>query len=170
MSRIDLSKWVESDGGPLILLEKDSSNLWRGHSKIDQQITDYDRACQIEDYLGLLDVGNSKALVLNDEPLSTAYWKISSEIGVFVRWVYAKHENEIPNILVQAPEIDSWEKTGIRITFSTENFILFDSAYKAGESEASLFLQLSKGEYVIKTLLFEPNDEFSLILHSLKRV
>ncbi len=172
MSRIDLSKWIESDGGPLILLEKSSSNLWSGHSQTDRSlnITDYDRACQIEDYLGLLDVGNSKALVLNDEPLSTAYWKINSEIIVLVRWVYAREESEIPDILTQAPEIDTWENTGIKITFSTEALILFDSAYKIDEVKNALFFQLSKGEYTLKTLLFEPNNEVSLILHSLKRV
>jgi len=169
MSRIDLSKWIESDGGPLILMEKSLSNLWGGHSLTGRvlRITDYDRACQIEDYLGLLDVGDSKALVLNDEPLSTAYWKINSENVIFVRWVYAKEESDISDFLTQAPPIDSWIDTGIKIVFSTEDLVLFDSAYRTNEVEDVLFFQLSKGEYTAKNLLFKPNNEVSLILHSL---
>lgn len=32
------------------------------------------KACAMEDYIGLIDVGDSKALVLGDEPARTAFW------------------------------------------------------------------------------------------------
>jgi len=171
MSEFNLSKWIESDGGPLILMEKHVSVLWEGHSYTDttSNVTDYDRACEIEDYLGLLDVGHSKALVMNDEPLSTACWKIDSETIVFVRWVWAKDERVVPGILSQVPEVDRWENTGIEIGFAHEELILFDSAYRADEVEDFLLIQLPKGEYTVKTLLFEPDANASLILHCLKR-
>ena len=40
--------------------------------------TDYDRACDVNYYLGLIEIGAGKGLVLGGEPLSTAWWPSGS--------------------------------------------------------------------------------------------
>ncbi len=68
--------WVHSNGGPLILLSEHLLNYWDGINppKDGRQIeatfrwgphsaaTDYDRACDVSDYMGLLEVGPGAAL------------------------------------------------------------------------------------------------------------
>lgn len=81
---MDRLKWVASEGGPLILISDKSKNLWSGILKrssylankieeaddfLDADEADYGKACLVQDYLGVVNVGNDTALVLGDEPL-----------------------------------------------------------------------------------------------------
>lgn len=172
LEKVSLSQWIQSDGGPLVLMEKGSLNLWGGSLGTDNSsaITDYDKACLINDYLGQLEVGSYSALVLNDEPLRTAYWKINSEKVVFIRWRWANNEKDIIESLPEALGRDDWEQSEIQISFSTEDLILFDASYSAEEIEIFLDLNLSRGTYYTQTLLFEPNGETSVILHLLAKI
>ena len=47
--------WVSSEGGPLILIGKSDLSNWEGIDGFD-----YDRACPVEDYVGVIEVGNSQ--------------------------------------------------------------------------------------------------------------
>ncbi len=74
-------KWISSEGGPLVLMNLKSLHLWKG---IDSD--DYGWACSENDYINVLDVSNSSALVLGDESNQTAIY-ISDRLGVIiVRW------------------------------------------------------------------------------------
>ena len=80
--------WLTSDGGPLLLLARAYLRYWggidppTGGRTIEARFrwsgtaatpaTDYDRACDVDDELGLLAVGPGHALVLGDEPLATS--------------------------------------------------------------------------------------------------
>ena len=67
--------WVSGDGGPLILMEQKYLINWEGcdapsNGRVVEAnscwgldvATDYDLACDIEDYLGLINVGKGKHL------------------------------------------------------------------------------------------------------------
>jgi hypothetical protein len=44
---LDSLIWLESTGGPLILLEEDLVPSWRGYLSVsDSGVTDYERACE----------------------------------------------------------------------------------------------------------------------------
>ncbi|MFJ8431498.1 Imm21 family immunity protein [Kitasatospora sp. NPDC094019] len=53
---------------------------------------DYDRACAVEGFVGLLRIGSAEGLALGDEPASTAY---PPGRGVFVRWSAAESEEAL---------------------------------------------------------------------------
>ncbi|MDX3771767.1 MULTISPECIES: Imm21 family immunity protein [unclassified Streptomyces] len=60
--------WLETEGGPFIVVPRSALVHWLGTEG------DYDRACEVMDLVGVLALPDgAEALVLGDEPLSTAY-------------------------------------------------------------------------------------------------
>ncbi|WP_433417589.1 Imm21 family immunity protein [Microtetraspora malaysiensis] len=69
-----LHTWVETAGGPLIVVPKSELDHWAGVDHNDGPVEtwgDYGRACAAEGYIGLVTVGAQQALVLGDEPAMT---------------------------------------------------------------------------------------------------
>ena len=94
-----LSKWIDSDGGPLILMEARLAPHWTG---VDGK--DYDRACEVNDYLCVLTVGDGQALVFGEEPMSTA-WLANRNGGTFVRWSYGESQSAVLETLKGISEL-----------------------------------------------------------------
>lgn len=82
--------WFGNDGGPLIILPREAQPFWEGtdppsggrvvaaefrwdHLKPDAPATDYDRACDVNDWAQLVDVGSSWGLVLGNESPMAAW-------------------------------------------------------------------------------------------------
>ncbi|MFC5724374.1 Imm21 family immunity protein [Streptomyces gamaensis] len=112
------SGWVESLGGPLVAVPVSVLTEWGGCSENwgeeSAPLEDYDRACAVEGWAGLLDVGRSgaQALVLADEPATTRYLP---EQRVFVRWLASGSESELlaaAQAVLADPGIE-WEDVGI---------------------------------------------------------
>ena len=74
---MDRITWVNSGGGPLIVIPVEVAHLWRGDGGLGCPMgtcrwsgrrvlkhTDYGRACGVDDYLGVLAVGPGECLVL----------------------------------------------------------------------------------------------------------
>jgi hypothetical protein len=74
-------RWVESGGGPLIAVPEAVLPFWAGADG-DETSSDHDRACDLDGHIGLLPVGDSRALVLGCEPAATTYLP---EHAAFVR-------------------------------------------------------------------------------------
>ena len=83
------AKWIQSNGGPLLLLPAELLRQWGGTATAD-----YERACTVQDEIAVLDVGNGVGLVLGDEPHQTA-WAPADDGGLLVRWVYADDEADV---------------------------------------------------------------------------
>jgi hypothetical protein len=175
------TNWVESNGGPLLLLSSDLLSSWSGarpriisESDVDWEYDihsdcDYNRACKIDDYLGLLQVGSGKGLVLGDEPLSTTWWPSSNLI---VRWRYAESDEEVLKSLSNVASA-LWQPTGITFSVGKSPLCLFDSAYPGNRVQAQdpepLLVKLSPGEYSLFTAEYGPNADTALLLHRLVR-
>lgn len=79
--------------------------FWAGADG-DETSSDYDRACDIDGHVGLLPVGDTRALVLGHEPASTAYL---AEHGTFVRRYAADSEAALLADLPAALDAAVWE-------------------------------------------------------------
>src|SRR5262245_48321216 len=113
-----LMHWIRSAGGPLLLLDENSLPKWGGaldlievsNSEGDfgarRQYTDYDRACQVQGYLGRLPVETSEALVLDGEPMD-ATWLApeAARSGMFVRWLFGEGETAVLGCVQRIPEV-----------------------------------------------------------------
>ncbi|MEV8395185.1 MULTISPECIES: Imm21 family immunity protein [unclassified Streptomyces] len=129
--RADLA-WVQSMGGPLIVIPASAVDQWGGCTENGIIVggtevpDDYDRACDVESWAGIIDVGaEASGLVLADEPATTCYL---SEQNVFVRWLAADSDAELleaAKAVLDDPATD-WEDCGVWET--DESAVLLDSA------------------------------------------
>ncbi|AVH60149.1 MULTISPECIES: immunity 21 family protein [Streptomyces] len=159
-------EWVESGGGPLIAIPEVVLPFWAGANG-DDLSSDYDRACDVDGFFGLLPVGDTWALVLGDEPASTSYLP---EHGTFVRWCAAASEDEllsgVPAALATAvwePEVE-WNVPG--------PVVLFDAAWPGPASERTdhLKVALEPGRYAVRAAYVEPGPETWVGLVQLRRL
>lgn len=161
-----LTEWIESTGGPLLLLEKELLPYWHGISRSSATMTDYDRACKIADFVGAIKVGPGSGVILGEEPLSTTWWQSPHLLNSFlVRWVCAENEERVRAALSSLPRDIRCEATEVKLEAFNGELILFDSACCGTDIDDYLTIEIPRGRYAIETLHFEPNHELSLILH-----
>lgn len=96
--------WIDTAGGPLICAAYPVGLNWRGTqaSSIDDTQSDYDRACEIADYVGVVSCASSCVLVFGDEPLQTTVVRLSDGNAV-VRWISCASENAAQSVLASIP-------------------------------------------------------------------
>lgn len=165
MSKFTLSKWLSSTGGPLVVMDESKAKLWTG---IDGQPSDYDLACQTYDYAEKLSVHDTEVLVLGDEPLQTAI-AVADDSVLIVRWKWAESEADIKR------EIDRFDFCScsydeiLSVEWGGVNLVIFDAADIYNQEESLQFNAHSRGSEV-RTLIFEPSSDMSLLIHVLKWV
>ena len=159
-------EWVESGGGPLIAVPETVLPFWAGADS-EELDTDYDRACEVDGYVGLLPVGDSAALVFGDEPASTSYLP---HHGTFVRWSAANSEDELLAHLPAALDAAVWEH---EIRWHVPGpVVLFDSAWPGGAAEGAEHLRvpLEPGTYAVRAAFARPGPETWVGLVQLRRL
>ncbi|GAA3568194.1 Imm21 family immunity protein [Kribbella ginsengisoli] len=123
--------WVESMGGPLIVIPVSALDHWHGGTMQGTTagdgsvVDDYDRACGVDELAGVIAVADRQALVLGDEPATTCYLP---EHLAFVRWLGADSEVELleaAETLLSDGETD-WTDCGVWATDGPA--VLMDSA------------------------------------------
>ena len=186
---MDRTTWVNSGGGPLIVISVEVAHHWRGDGGLGlpdgdlsmvwdtvRKHTDYGRACGVADYVGVLDVGPGKCLVLGDEPMLTTILP-TNDCVLIVRWMYAESEEELLRAAQSLPE-EVWEATPHRVHVGSGGLVLFDSAYPGdnlpstcddGANAPWMIVPVPTGNYEVATALYQPDDSTRLILHRLRR-
>ncbi|MEU0095109.1 Imm21 family immunity protein [Kribbella sp. NPDC006257] len=118
-------------GGPLIVVPVSALDHWGGGTQEGIMTggtgpaDDYDRACAVTGWAGVISVGSSAALVLGDEPASTCY--LAGE-RTFVRWLAADSDAEVfgaAEVMLNDPRTE-WELCGVWETDGAA--VLMDSA------------------------------------------
>ncbi|MEU6307487.1 immunity 21 family protein [Streptomyces chartreusis] len=159
-------EWIESGGGPLIAVPETVLPFWAGADG-DETASDYDRACEVDGFVGLLPVGDSAALVFGDEPASTSYLP---DHGTFVRWCAADSEAEL---LAQVPAALAIADWGHEVRWKVPGtVVLFDSAWPGRDTERTEHLQvaLEPGVYAVRAAQVQPGPETWLGLVQLRRL
>lgn len=128
--------------------------------------SDYDRACDLDDYVGILDVGPASAIDLGQDPLPATVQP--TEEGLLIARLYTS-EVGTPG---QLPQIDqlAWTEVG-RVEHDGSPLVLFDST-EVGWHEPvfpSLDVGLEAGRYAVEHAAFA-NDEMELWVVRLRRV
>jgi hypothetical protein len=143
----------------------DAEFRWRGEGPA----TDYDRACDIKDYTGLIPVGCGHALVLGDEPLMTCWWPSRENGGLLVRWVCADSEQFL-QYLQGLVDVRFTSSPHVLEVVEREHR-LFDAAVPGSDvrPNAALLVELEPGSYEVATGRFTPDSRTELLLHRLRR-
>lgn len=156
--------WIESGGGPLVLLPASKAGLWRGASGAGLH---YELACSVQAYAGVVPWEDVDVLVLDDAPLRAAV--TVGEAGVLiVRWAYASNEEVV---LESLRRID-WQRlaaTERHVLAAIEKpYVLIDSAEPGAEASAALDVQLRSGAWEVLTFEYAPTADLGLILHAIR--
>jgi hypothetical protein len=178
------TRWIQSNGGPLLLLAqsllRDWGGILRGTQGLDAEFrwrgegcaTDYDRACDVKDYVGVIRVGAGHGLVLGEEPFLTC-WRPSAdrEGGILVRWVCADNESAVRKHFKGLDEVQ-FTSTPHILRVAEPDHYLFDSS-EPGEDlgpEDALPVDLAPGVYGLANFWFKPDSSTELQLHRLRRI
>ncbi|MFD5518952.1 immunity 21 family protein [Streptomyces sp. NPDC127066] len=161
-------QWVESGGGPLIAIPETVLPFWAGADG-DDMSCDYDRACDVEGFIGLLPVGDTRALVLGDEPASTTYLP---EHGTFVRWRAARSEDELLAAVPTALERAEWDPEEEAEWTVPGPVVLFEAVWSGTSSESRdrLRVVLEPGRYGVRAAFVEPRPGTRVGLVQLRRL
>ena len=149
-------RWIESAGGPLILVPGSALHLWRGYDRPDldspDPTHDYGRACQVCGYLRSIPVGDATGPALGDEPNATTIeWHVTGLL-IIVRWIAAEDES---SILRAAREFDIRSTPIEQIDWNVfdSDAILFDAAVAGADAAkyGSLMIRFSASRYCVDT-------------------
>jgi hypothetical protein len=157
------NRWIKSLGGPLILVPESSIGHWQGEhgpsgeEDWPEEETDYWKASDIADWVGLIKVDDHDALVLSGEPAPTTYLPAAR---TFVQRL-ALPAN--PDLLLSSvhqlmPSIKWADKVEWTVT---EPAILFDAVLPGTEvgPEVSLRVDLDPGTYLVKVAYHEAETD-----------
>ncbi len=156
---MNVSSWIETDGGPLVLVPEKHVRSWGGTEN-----QDYDDACEVGSYTGLLDRPWGQVLVFGDENLPTTVLQSPDETRI-VRWVYGDEEPAVIS-LASSSDLDSdeiVESLDFEI-LEDQNVVLFDSAASAGEQTEKIRLWLRGGRYKLMTRILK-GKAVKLLIH-----
>jgi hypothetical protein len=173
--------WLDDENAPLLLVSRSHVADWEGidppsNGRIvkatfrwgdaDAPATDYDRACDVNDYLGLLSVGNGTGLILNDMPMTTAWRAFSGNKGGWlIRYWMADSEADVLAAFNALPN-EIWEDTGTTFTVDTEPLYVFEVPENGKDLDSieHLTMELSPGDYSIETAVYETKSA-GLVAH-----
>lgn len=158
-------EWVESEGGPLIVLPEGSVASWGGCHGPDGE-TDYDRTLVVDGWIGLLQFGAENALVLGDEPASTTYLP---ERHTFVRWHCADSEQALLADVEAAIDSTPWEPG---LFWDVPGPVVLFESTLAGVELADgdhLRIELTPGRYSVRAGHVAPERGTSVGLVQLRR-
>ena len=151
--------WLKSLGGPLIAVPRSVVPAWFGtdgpgdEEDLDEEETDYWRACSVPDPVGVIDVAGKPALVLRTASVPTAYVE---EHNLFVHeMAKTGAPDTVAGVIGLLPEAQ-WQFAD---TFeSDEPLSLFDATFPgqyALEHE-HLLISIPAGEYSVESAYFKP--------------
>jgi hypothetical protein len=174
--------WLDTDAGYLILMPAAVRVEWSGiepprdgrevvarfrSNGPDDPATDYDRACDVDDYIGILDVASSWGIVLGQEPMPTT-WQSLRDGSVLIARLYTS-EIGTPSRLPDTGSLE-WTTVGFIDSDGTPA-VLFDSTEVGWEEPVfpSLDIAVPAGRYAVEHATFS-NDEMELWLVRLRRL
>lgn len=171
--------WIKSDGGPLICIEARLSCRWCGNeggfrsgSCSAVRPTDYERACERPEYLGLVAVEGGTALILGDAPLETTAWIESKTLMYIARLVYADKGEGIERAIADIrPDVWNSPEEVLRYVVETGPLTIFDSALRGEFSEKDqIMLAVEAGLYEVRTSMIQVSDNARALVHRFKRM
>ncbi|RBB31836.1 hypothetical protein DPV79_40210 [Burkholderia reimsis] len=165
MNKYAISDWINSSGGPLVVMEEAKAPLWNGSSG---NPSDFDLSCQPADYAGRLAVHGADVLVLGDEPLQTAVATSDSQ-QLIVRWKWADSEADVLTAIekIDFGAINIIEE--LTINWINQPLVVFDAADTFDPAQC-LRLSTHRGANQVSTFIYQPTSRTSLLVHSIVAV
>lgn len=177
-------RFVDTDGGPLIVLPHRVLDQWKGvyppedGRRIDvkwrfdstRPATDYDRALNAPSPVGTIEVGDAVGLVLGSYMDNAAWYPLtrSAAIGAFVRVASIADKDKLLPIIDRLDFPD--ETVAIETWQIDDRLRLFDaSARGATTAREGVDIDVPAGLYVVHTWRYEDRAIAEVVVHRLMR-
>ncbi|WP_347554685.1 Imm21 family immunity protein [Robbsia sp. KACC 23696] len=157
------SNWLNSSGGPLVMMEERKAHLWTG---VNGTTADYEVACQSDDYASQILSHGANVLILGDEPLQTMV-AIGSGVQLLVRWKWADSDADVRSAIEQLDLSAASPIETLAINWPSESLVIFDSADTFNPA-ANLKFSASVGMNAVSTFIHEPTPRLSLLIHAVR--
>jgi hypothetical protein len=155
-------KYVETEGGPFVLLPLELKTAWKGTGDDDEEDegeSDYDRAEAFLSSVGVLDVGKGKALILGEAEVTG--FRPLEDGGVFVQKVFGDEPADVDAAVDAALASGKWKVTKHVLPIEGKGKLaLFDAAYAYADADSDevLKLTLAPATYGIETARAKTKD------------
>ncbi|MFE7507291.1 Imm21 family immunity protein [Promicromonospora sp. NPDC057488] len=144
-------RWLESTGGPMVVLPAEATAAWSGYRG-----PDYDLACSVYD-IGMVDVVGAgrtfSALSLSGEPMSTAW---SADLGCVVQWRWAEDEDDLLRTIRSSWNGLRWDAVGSVDWQGGAR--MFDAATPGDELTSDEFVEWSIGDRGVSVMVAEVDE------------
>ena len=161
--------YVETEGGPFILLPLELKKAWKGSSDDaaeedeaqeddDEEENDYERAEEFLTTVGVLEVGKGEALILGEVEVTA--FQSTPDGGVFIQRVSGDDPAQVQAAVDKAVKSGKWKVTKHTLDVGKGKLALFDSAYAYEEADEDEILEVSlaPGSYTIETSRVKEGD------------
>lgn len=165
------NQWIASAGGPLLCAGAAVAKAWRGvrGSSGAGERTDYERACETQRCLDVIDCGGAPVLVLGDEPLQATFVAAGDAL-IVARWHSCESslvaESALADIPSELPQIEP----ALPFEFGDSDLVLFDSAFSFEDAEEHPCAPLRPGRFVVTTERYKQARYFHFWIHRFIRV
>ncbi len=140
--------------------------LWKG-IRSDADVSDFDRACAVDDYLGVAEFAGGVAVVLGDDPFPTAFLPAPMVGGGYLlRWLWGEDEEDAVEALHRIRPED-WTSEELIFDAGDGRLTLLDSLHPGSEAPQHIDIELGPGRYAIATANVQPDENLCLMVHRL---
>lgn len=154
-----VSRWLETTGGPFVVLPASRASSWRG-----AETDDYSDACRVEDYAGVLQRPWGDVLVLGDEPMRTATVHRPDGL-VIVRWMYAPNAETLVHAALHLDVAHAPVAERVRFAPVDGLHLVLDAA-DAGDLAETIDVRVPEGATgIITHVVKDPGREVAFVLH-----
>lgn len=153
--------WVNSEGGPLVILPKMQADFWKGSLLTDH----YDLICHVEDYLSILTIDGCMVIVLGDEPLETCALTDNNRLFLIRCYWLDDEENfysYFEKIRSRYVDLEVIEQTEIKA--NDKQWVIFDGAYTIDDAQEKLYITLPNTQCKINTYKYQ-EEKASFLIH-----
>lgn len=154
--------WIECNGGPHLLLESKYLKIWKGETEdeLEKAKEYYEEAGLINDYIGELNIGLGKGIVISED-ITSSTWISKDNTGGFLVVINYVNENFFNEGLKQDMLYNEFSK------IADDQFVDTNLKYQVTDEELYLFaacdfgkewlynyckLKLLPGDYCIKMI------------------
>jgi hypothetical protein len=159
--------WVESEGGPVIVVAESQRRLWGGCTN-----SDYENACEVEGYAGLVALEEPSALgpalAINDVPAPTAFME---EFHAMVQWISSSSDARLVEVVREGFEaVETWVDGPVVQVNGT--LAVFDAALPGTDVRADelLLVDIAPAVYRLRSADIESDTGTCARVHRLDRL
>lgn len=169
-----ISNWIESGGGPLVLMDDERCGRWGGSDRSFVSPSEYEQLCAVANgntYCFIATEGEVPRIVaFVGDVLPLAVYRANSDEELFiVRWMTGESSEEFDADLAKLADGVTWRSDG-EVSLRTWPAWIFDSAYRGDEIDAANSIRLDeRGRFHIATAYHDEGDT-TFVMHRLTRL